>query len=527
MTFVRALTRRSGARVITIAGLVAAGALLAGCRGAPPPRQPSTLPVRLAVAYADSRLTDKPGSGIATLVSFLTTERLLTIARDGRLEPNLAVPTRSADGMTWTFDLRPKLKFHDGTLVTAPVVAEALRNWIQSDPPISPGMRDVERIDAVDDRTFVVHMRRPSTLFPEALGFIPIVSPTPAGQDGLAAPANGSGAFKLVSQRPGGATLEAFAEYHGGRPLIDEVDIRLYPNSRNAWGALMRGEIDFLYDVAPEAQEFVERQSTTQVKPFLRPYVYAMGFNIRHPQLRNRNVRVALNLAVNRGDLLDVALHSHGSTAASHVWPRHWAYDHALPRPAFAPGQASQMLDAEGLVVPRHTRGHTPNRFSFTCLLPAGDMRFERMALMLQRQLIEVGVDMRLEVLEPQQLAQRLSSGQFDAFLFELASGQVFDWVYWFWHSGREHRPWVNTGYRGADAALDRIRGALTDAEMKAAVHELQKVFAEDPPAVFLCWSETARAVNRRFEVPPTSDRDIFSTLTQWRIAAAGPESSP
>ena len=46
----------------------------------------------------------------------------------------------------------------------------------------------------------------------------------------------------------------------------------------------------------------------------------------------------------------------------------------------------------------------------------------------------------------------------------------------------------------------------------------------EDPPGIFLYWSETTRAVSRRFIVPREQDRDIFSTVAQWREAPPASE---
>ncbi len=499
--------------------IVLAVSALAGCRDASAPRG-ATPPIRLAIGYADSRSTDLPDAGIATLVSLLANERLVTLGRNGRAEPKLAARWAwSTDGLTWRFFLRPNLKFHDGSRVTASVVAAVLNQFLAqgttSPTGLSPGARDIQQVEAVSDREFIIRLRRPSTLFLEAIAFIPITSDPSLGMNEHS---HGTGAFQLVEHRAGGATLEAFKDYHDGRPTIDQVDIRLYPNARNAWGALMRGEIDSLYEVPPEAQDFIEHSSLTQIKSFTRPYVYTLAFSMRHPQLRKTRVRTALNLAVNRADLLTIALHGRGLPAADHVWPQHWAYNHAAPRPSFSPTEAGEILDAEGLVVSTAPGQRTPTRFSFTCLLLAGDTRFERMGLMLQRELNEIGVDMQLEALPLQQLAPRLQSGRFDAFLFELVSGHGFDWVYWFWHSTLTPR-WMTTGYTAADGALDRIRGALTDADMRVAVRDLQQIFREDPPAIFLCWSQTARAVSTRFNVPSVVERDIVSTLPRWQLA--------
>ncbi len=153
-------------------------------------------------------------------------------------------------------------------------------------------------------------------------------------------------------------------------------------------------------------------------------------------------------------------------------------------------------------------------------------MRFERMGLLLQRQLAEVGIDMRMEVLPIPEVMRRLQVGQFDAFLLDMISKSGLDSVYQWWHSPEGSPKPADTGYTAADGALDRVRDARTEEETRQAVRSLQQVMRDDPPAVFLLWSHTARAVSARFRVPLTPDRDIIATLPQWTLASP-PDAPP
>ena len=53
-------------------------------------------------------------------------------------------------------------------------------------------------------------------------------------------------------------------------------------------------------------------------------------------------------------------------------------------------------------------------------------------------------------------------------------------------------------------------------------MREVQRVLVDDPPAVFIAWDETARAVGRRFRIPVAPGRDILSSLSQWRPRSTG-----
>jgi hypothetical protein len=97
--------------------------------------------------------------------------------------------------------------------------------------------------------------------------------------------------------------------------------------------------------------------------------------------------------------------------------------------------------------------------------------------------------------------------------------------VYRAWHSQSDFG--ANIGNDRVDAALDRVRFATSDDEYQVAVRDFQGAVRQDPPAVFLAWSERARAVSRRFDVPVEPGRDILTTLRLWRPSSdlqfAGP----
>jgi ABC-type transport system substrate-binding protein len=158
-----------------------------------------------------------------------------------------------------------------------------------------------------------------------------------------------------------------------------------------------------------------------------------------------------------------------------------------------------------------------PSRIAFSCLVFAEDSRFERLAMLVQRQLAEVGIDMKLEPVTLKELETRAHSGDFDAFLFEMAGGQL-SWVYDFWHS--QPNGLVKTGYTAIDGILDDIRRAVSDDEVKAGVGRMNAVLHDDPPAAFLVWQTQTRAVSTKFDVQAEPNRDILGNVWQWHLAS-------
>jgi ABC-type transport system substrate-binding protein len=154
----------------------------------------------------------------------------------------------------------------------------------------------------------------------------------------------------------------------------------------------------------------------------------------------------------------------------------------------------------------------------FTCLLPENFGLWERMALIVQRNLSEIGVDMRLETVPIELFNRRIASGDFDAVFLALVAGPGASRPYFFWHSAGRRNAW---GYRdpAVDEALDGIRRAPGDREYRDAFRRFQVAMVDDPPAIFVAWGETARAVSRRFLVQPSPGGEVLGTISTWRLA--------
>lgn len=438
------------------------------------------------------------------MAGLLSAEPLVSMGWDGRPVYRLAESSRqSEDGLTVTFTLRPNMRFHSGEPVTAARVRELLPE-LRKQP-------EVTSLETPDDRTLEVRLNRAYSIDPVELGHYTVSDSR--------RPELRTGPFKVVStEHP--ARLEAFEGYYQGKPTVERVEIHRYPTHRAAWTAMMRGEVNVLHEVSRDAIDFVEAGGQIKAYRLLRPYYVPLVFNLTHPVLQRRDVRVALNEAIDKREVVRNGMRGHGEVAEGPFWPHHWAHPQAGLDPVYNPEAAKVRLDAAGLAVREREAPQMPSRFAFTCLLLAGDARFERIALVLQRQLFAIGVDMRLQTVPYREFVPRLQSGRFDAFLFEMVSGRTLDRPYMFWRSPEPGAAaLLKSGYSAADEALDRMKYAPTDEETRVAVADVMRVLRSDPPAVFLAWPREARAADASLEIPYETDRDIFGRL--WQLEPA------
>lgn len=466
--------------------------------------------VRIGVPEAE---VSAPDMGLPQVANILSMEGLTFRGDDGRARPRLAESwTSSPDGLTWRFTMRRGVTFHDGTPVTAEAAAATLRAAMTNRAGLAmfPGLADVVSIDTAGPAEVIITLKRRSTFLPEDLHY-PISRRLPDKS------VVGTGAFKTVSSRASEIVMKRNESYHQGRPHIAHVVIRPYPTLRTAWASLMRNEIDVLWDVSRDAVEFVG-SSDVALYSYRRTYVYVIALNNNHPKLKQTPVRRALNAAVNRKALIGTALKGQGVPASGPLWTEHWAYDSTLPGYVHDPSLAGAILDAAGLK-PVARLGGGRARLTFTCILPEKWLTWERIALDVQKQLYEAGIDMQLQVLPADEFNRRIQTQEFDAAMIELLSGTPYSRPYAFWRGADGDHPTSNVfGYknRTVDRWFDAIRAAASDAEYRAAAGQLQRALFEDPPALFLAWSQRTRAVSRRFSVPLEPGQDPVANFWRW-----------
>lgn len=445
-------------------------------------------------------------TGTSGLINLLKGDTWLSSRLDGQPAPRIVTDWKwDQSGTVLRLKLRTDVYFHDGTLLTPETAAAALRDPNSKDN----SLLSISSIAPEGPDALVLTLKEHNAFILSDLSSIAVLK---AEQ-----PDVGTGPYRIVSRKGQDATLTAFARYYHGRPTLAGVDVVKYQTQRQAWTALMRGDIDMLYEVSRDSADLVQSEASVRTYSFLRPYYIPLVFSMRNPVLRNVEVRRAINEALDRDALIRDGMRGQGTRADGPLTPQHWSYT-APPQPfAYNAAAARKRLDTAGYPLQPNAERRTPVRFSFKCMVFSDDTRFERLAMIAQKQLSEVGIDMQLDAVDAQALIRRLGSGDFDAYLFEM-SGPRLSRVYDFWRSGEKSMN--NTGYRAADAVLDRIRAAQNDDETKAAVAELMRVMHDDPPAAFIAWQRSLRAVSTRFDVAAERDRDILTSLWMWRPAA-------
>jgi ABC-type transport system substrate-binding protein len=394
-------------------------------------------------------------------------------------------------------------------MLSAPLVAGILNH--EKNDLRRPSFTSVANFSVVDQHTLVVRLKRPDAFLIEEIADTIIVDPQK--------PDIGTGPFKLISRSPS-IIGEKFGDYYQGVPGIDRIEVTAYDTPRASWVALMKGEVEMVQEVNPASAQFLEGASHVEMSPVTRPFYIPLVFNLKNSILKNVEVRRALAEAIDRQEIVDQAMGGRGRVADDPVWPYHWAYNDAGLKYRPNPNTARVRLDAAGFPMRPELPGRMASRFAIRCVF-WNDPQWERIALLLQRQLAAIGVDLVLQEADQRKIQSLVTSGDFDTYLYQMTSGKSFDRTYRFWHSPVPgvFVPSQDSGYTGVDSILDRLRIVRPDAEVRTAVADLRDRFYQDVPAVFLAWPETTRAVDFRFQLGDRSDPDVFANVWKWHRA--------
>jgi len=454
----------------------------------------------LAASDADKDLTSLIFSG------------LLKSTSNGSLSPDLAEKYEiSADGRTYTFTLRDDLYFHDNKAVTTDDVEFTIQR-IQ-DPTVKSPKRPVwdgVQIQKMDSKRISFTLKQPYAPFLDnfTIGILPkhIWNDVPSDEfsfSELNANAVGSGPYKIdeVKRNSYGLAnyynLQSFKNYALGKPFIKNINFRFYQNESDLIDAFKNDEVTSLAGISPANLEELDMKRSKVISTTL-PRVFGVFFNQNQATVfLNKEVRQALNVAIDKKRIVDEVLFGFGEVINSPVPPSSnttkkvvVVAEETVPRVDEALSiltKAGWTLNTKtGVMEKKIADVVVPLSFS----LATGDSaELRQTAELVMEDWRKIGVSVDLKISEIGDLNQNMiRPRKFDALLFGEVVGWEFD-LYPFWHSSQRNDPGLNVALYAniaADKILESIRTTQEKAERRVKAGEFEGLFTADMPAVFI-----------------------------------------
>ncbi|MBC7223007.1 MAG: hypothetical protein H5T59_01810, partial [Anaerolineae bacterium] len=310
----------------------------------------------------------RPGSGQNAILPYLF-DTLVYRDHDNTYKPFLAEEWEfSEDGKEVTFRLREGVRFHDGTPMDAEAVAFTFRRFQEKGAanPLATGVQDIASVEAVDEYTvrFVLKAPSPTFLGTLSLPYAGIISPAAVetyGEDFGLHPV-GTGPFRLKAWEAGTSiVLERNPDYawgppvveNRGAPYLDEVRFLFIPDAATQLAALEAGEVDILFVNNPAHVEKLRANPDVNLNEVTLNSLIYLGFHCAKPPFDDVRVRQALAHAVDKEEILKVALGGVGQVAFAPLAPTLPGFDPSLKayELGYDPERSKSLLEEAGFVL--------------------------------------------------------------------------------------------------------------------------------------------------------------------------------
>lgn len=470
-----------------------------------PPREGGTLTVRLPLEPVGlTRLHDRFNEGTMTRVTVGPIYETLARLREGQLTPLLAQSwTESEDHLTLRVTLRPDVRFHDRTpLSSADVKAtlEAVFAPGNATTTFRSSLEMLDRVEAPDPLTLVVHWKRPSFLAtPTLLGALPVLPAHALGGDFDTLPLHrapiGTGPFRFEKWDAGSSlTLVRHDAYWGPPAHLARVVFRFVKDDSAAVAGWERGEFDLVTRLSPgawRASESNPKLWAEYQRVFFPENTYAwLGFNQRRPLFANVLVRRALGLLF-PAPVVEKSVDLGLEPRTTCPWfPESKSCDpEVLPLP-FDPGTAKQLLaeagwedsDRDGVL------DHDGARFSFAFLAAAQSPKMAKLLPLYVDALKQAGIDARIETVDVSAYMSRVRAHDFDAMALSWSSADAVQDNFQNFHSSEIASGSNFVGYSDpqVDAWLEAIRAEFDPAKRAVLERRVHRRVYGDQAYLFL-----------------------------------------
>ena len=394
------------------------------------------------------------------------------------------------DGLRYMTTIKDGTKFHDGAKVTADDIIYTI-GIIQN--PLIKSPRRIEwegvTVEKNSDNQVTFILKKPFPLFMETLsiGILPKHIWKNLNEDQLSLSyfntrAIGSGPYlveNIVTESgiPTKFTLQAYKNYTLGRPYIEKIIISTYQNEKYLMKAFTDKDVTRIHGISPEKVSTLS-VATSSVKTSLLPRTFAVFFNPnKSSNLSDKNVRAALQLAINKQAIVDQVLYQYGK-----VINNPYPFDNSNE------GSEYNVEKAKELLIKSKVLKDASSTVEIT-LATANTDEMKKVAEMIKADWEKVGVIAIISIYDVSDLNQTvIKERDFQALLFGAITQSPSD-LYAFWHSSQREYPGLNiSNYvsKALDKNLEILRETKNESDRALAYDEVRKEFIEETPGIFL-----------------------------------------
>lgn len=424
-------------------------------------------------------------------------DRLVEQDENMSVVPGLAESWEQPDSKTTIFHLRKGVKFHNGEELKASDVKFSLERMIKS-PQTSHIVNSISNIEVLDDYTVKVETKEPfggllSHLAHSTAVILNEKAVKEAG-DNYGQNPIGTGPYKFVSWQSGDRiTLEANPDYYLGETPIKNLVFKPIVEVANRTIAVETKEVDIAYDIEGMDREKLKNDKNINFIEEPSLSMAYLGFNLQKAPFNDIRVRQAIAMAIDTDSIIATAYNGAAKKANSIIGPKVFGYNKDAKMWKQDIEKAKELLAEAGY----------PNGFKTKIWLNDNPVRRD-IAIILQDQLKQVGIDATIETLEWGAYLDGTSRGDHEMFLLGWVSvtGDADYGMYALLSSscfgGAGNRCFYSNPK--VDELLEKARTSTDVEERKALYGEIQEIVQEELPLYTIAYTEQNAALQKNIE---------------------------
>ncbi len=380
-----------------------------------------------------------PNSGLNVVIPYLF-DTLVVRDTGNKLLPLLAESWDAApDGKAITMKLKSGVTFADGTSLDAEAVRFTFQRFKETGAksPIYGGIQQIDGITVVDPLTVRFTFKQPAANFWGTLSmpYAGIISPKSAKSVAETGKGNlvGTGPFTLGEWKAGQSiTFKRNPAYNWGAavtqnraaPFLDSIVFKVIPDATTQLAALQAGEVDAIFINQPDHRAKLEKDPAVRLEEAVLNSLIYLGFNCRKTPFTDVRVRQALSYAVNKQDIVDIALGGIGKVASAPLPPTLPGYDPSLKsfELGYDPAKAQALLKEAGFAQGADGMWAREGQSLKGTLVTSNRAPNDSIAALLQSQFKAIGVSVEIQQLDSKAVMDATTAGKFDLLLWR------YDW---------------------------------------------------------------------------------------------------
>ena len=312
-----------------------------------------------------------------------------------------------------------------------------------------------------------------------------------------------------------------------GRPLLEKKITRIIPDLSSQFMELIAGNIDLMninpiqYSrVFPSRSELNDKINL--YKEMGNGYTY-FGFNLKKKPFDDLNIRKAISYAINKEEIINGVLLGLGEEITSPYKPGTYWENKSINKISFDVSKSRELLEKSGYQLNANNIYEKDGKpLAFEILTNQNKQR-EMTAVLIQRRLQDIGIDVSIRVIEWASFVNRfIKTGEFEAVVLGWSLSLDPD-QYSIWHSSQNGPGQFNfIGYNNprVDTLLENGRKELNNEKRKQIYDEFSKIIYDEQPIIYLYAGYGLTAIHKKIKgvkkiTPPAG---VFHNDYEWYI---------